>query len=133
MKITIPVLSVLFFLLFFGNNSFAISKDSVSTVSKENICKVWVLNEYYENGKKQDLYDYEIEFRQNGTYKETEEGEADKGSWEFNENLTSFVFDKNSLDQDEWIIVSFDADKLVVKFSDEDKNYKFVLIPFKEK
>jgi hypothetical protein len=133
MKITTSVLSVLFFLLLFGNNSFAVSKDSVQTISKDNVCKVWVLKEFYENGKKQDLYDYEIEFRQNGTYKETEEGETEKGIWEFNEGLTSFVFDKNTLDQDEWIIVTYETEKLIVKYSDEDKNYKFVLIPFKEK
>jgi len=133
MKITFTVLSLLLFLFIFGNKSFAQTKDSVQTITKETICKEWVLKEYYENGKIQDIYDYEIEFKKNGTYKEEEEGEAGKGTWEFNENFTSIIFDKNSLDQDEWIIVSFDTDKLTVKFTDEEKNFKFILAPYKEK
>lgn len=133
MKITFTVFAFLFLLVVMGNKSFALSKDSVQTISKENLCKEWVLKEYYENGKIQDIYDYEIEFKKNGTYKEEEEGEAGKGTWELNENSTSIIFDKNTLDQDEWIIVGFDADKLTVKFTDEEKNFKFILAPYKEK
>lgn len=133
MKITISVLSALLFILLSGSVSYAETRDSVQTISIESLCKEWVLTEYYENGKIQDIYDYEIEFKKNGKYKEEDDGEAGKGTWELNENSTSFVFDKNTLDQDEWIIVSFTPDKLIVKFSDEDKNYKFVLVPYKEK
>ncbi|MBI5402085.1 MAG: lipocalin family protein [Ignavibacteriae bacterium] len=131
MKIITTVFSVLIFLLLFGSSSYASSRDSVQTISKESLCREWVLTEYYENGKIQDIYDYEIEFKKNGKYKEEDDGEAGKGTWELNENSTSFIFDKNTLDQDEWIIESFSPDKLVVKFSDEDKNYKFVLVPYK--
>jgi hypothetical protein len=133
MKITIPVLFAFLFLFISGNKLFASAIDSVQTLSKESLCREWVLKEYYENGKIQDLYDYEIELKKNGTYKEEDEGESGKGTWELNENSTSVIFDKGTLDQDEWIIVSIDADKLVVKFSDEDKNYKFLLVPNKEK
>jgi len=133
MKITISVLSVMLFVLLLGKITYAESRDSVQTISKESLCKEWILTDYYENGKIQDIYEYEIEFKKNGTYKEEDDGETGKGTWELNENSTSLIFDKNTLDQDEWIIVSFSPDKLVVKFSDDDKNYKFVLVPYKEK
>ena len=129
-KITTAVIILFFsFLLCPSANSSA--KDSVSTISKENLLKSWVLKDYKENGKTQDLYEYEIEFFANGKYVETEEEETSKGIWELNDN--SIVFDKNSLDQDEWLIVNFEPGKLIIKFSDEDKNYQFVLEPSKEK
>jgi hypothetical protein len=129
-KITTAII-ILFFSFLLCPNANSSTKDSVSTISKENLLKTWVLKDYKENGKSQDLYEYEIEFFANGKYVETEEEETSKGIWELNDK--SIVFDKNSLDMDEWIIESFDAEKLVVKFSDEEKNYQFVLVPLKEK
>ena len=124
---------ILFFSFLLCANGYSNPLDSVNIVTKENLIKMWVLKEYKENGKIQDLYEYEIELRLNGSYSETEEDETTKGTWELNENNTSIVFDKNTLDQDEWLIVNLEPEKLTVKFSDEDKNYQFILIPSKEK
>jgi hypothetical protein len=129
-KITTAII-ILFFSLLLGVNAYSNPADSVSTISKENLLKSWVLKEYKENGKTQELYDYEIEFFANGKYVETEDEETSKGLWELNDN--SIMFDKNSLDQDEWLIVSFEPEKLIIKFSDEDKNYQFLMVPLKEK
>jgi hypothetical protein len=129
-KITTAIV-ILFFPFLLSVNVYSSPADSVSTVSKENLCKNWVLKEYKENGKAQNLYEYEIEFFTNGKYVETEEGETEKGVWEFNENNTAIVFDKSTLDQDEWIIEILEAGKFSVKFSDEDKNYRFIMIPAK--
>jgi hypothetical protein len=90
-----------------------------------------VLKEYKENGKTQSLYEYDIELFANGKYVETEEEETEKGTWELNENNTAIVFDKNTLDQDEWIIETLEPGKFVIKFSDDDKNYRFIMIPAK--
>jgi hypothetical protein len=62
---------------------------------------------------------------------ETEEGEYDKGTWKLNENNTSILFDVNTLDEDEFIIVSYEPEKLVVKFSDDNMNYRFTPVPAK--
>ena len=131
MKIIIPVFTLLFLFLFAGNDSFAFSKDSTAVYSKESLCKVWTLKDFKENGKSQDLYEYEIEFKLNGSYKESEEGDTEKGAWEMNEAGTAIIFDKNTLDQDEWLIVSMDAEKLIIKFSDDDKVCQFILVPEK--
>lgn len=131
-KITLAI-TIIFFAILLAQNGYTSPSDSVITVTKENLVKMWVLKEWKENGKVQNMYDYEIEFFANGKYVETEEGETEKGKWEFNENKTSIVFDINTLDQDEWLIVNFEPEKLVVKFSDDDKSYQFTLIPLKEK
>lgn len=129
-KITTAII-VLFFSVLFCVNVYSSPIDSVSTISKDNLLKTWVLKDYKENGKTQDLYEYEIEFFANGKYVETEEEETSKGIWELNDN--SIVFDKNSLDQDEWLIVNFEPGKLIIKFLDVDRNCQFVLEPSKEK
>jgi len=131
MKIIISSISILVFVLLLNINLIACPQDSIATVSKDNLCKTWNLKELTENGKSQDLYEYQIVFNADGTYSETEEGDIEKGIWELNDNSTSIIFDKNTPDQDEWVIVNFDNEKLIVKFTDEDKNFQFTLIPVK--
>ena len=131
MKLFISVITVVLLVLLAGNITFATTKDSTAAFSKENLCKVWVLKDFKEDGKAQDLYDYEIEFKSNGVYKETEEGDTEKGVWELNDSGSSIIFDKGTLDQDEWLIVNLNSDKLIVKFSNEDKNCQFILVPEK--
>jgi len=115
--------------LLISQNLSASTQDSITNITKEALCKNWVLKEYKENGKNQELYEYEIEFFANGKYVEEEEGELDKGVWELNENKTVIVFDKNTLDQDEFLIVSFEPKKMVVKLFDETNYYQFILVP----
>lgn len=130
-KFTLTV-AILIFIMITVQSGLASPSDSVKAITKEALCKNWVLKEYKENGKVQPLFEYEIEFFANGKYVETEEDETDKGTWKFNENKTAILFDVGTLDEDEFYIVSFDPEKMVVKLLDDDNFYHFMLVPEKE-
>lgn len=115
-------------LLVLSQKTYANTLDSTITISKESICKNWVLKEYKENGKLQALYDYEIEFFSNGKYVETDDGETNKGVWKLNANMTKIIFDAGTLDEDEFIIINFEPKKMVVEYIDEDKIFHFILV-----
>ena len=94
------------------------------------IINKWEITEYKENGKVQELPNYEIEFFSDGTYAAIEEEEFDNGVWSLGENNGKLIFDENSINREEWSIVSMDAKKIVVKFTDEGKTYEYTFIPW---
>jgi hypothetical protein len=94
------------------------------------IINKWEISEYKENGKVQELPNYEIEFFEDGSYAAIEEEEFDKGTWILGESNSKLIFDDNSPNREEWNIVSMDAKKIVVKFTDEGKTYEYTFIPW---
>lgn len=94
------------------------------------IINKWEITEYKENGKVQELPNYEIEFFEDGTYAAIEEEEFDNGVWNIGENNGKLIFDENSVNREEWNIVSMEAKKIVVKFTDEGKTYEYTFIPW---
>jgi hypothetical protein len=94
------------------------------------ILNKWEISEYRENGKLQELPNYEIEFFEDGTYAAIEEEEFDNGVWNLGGNNTQLIFDDNSPNREVWNIVSMDAKKIVVKFTDEGKTYEYTFIPW---
>jgi hypothetical protein len=98
--------------------------------SNSFIINKWEITEYKENGKVQELPNYEIEFFEDGTYAAIEEEEFDNGVWNIGENNGKLIFDENSVNREEWNIVSMEAKKIVVKFTDEGKTYEYTFIPW---
>jgi hypothetical protein len=94
------------------------------------IINKWEISEYKENGKVQELPNYEIEFFNDGTYSAIEEEEFDNGAWNLGANNSKLIFDDNSPNREEWNIVSMDAKKIVVKFTDEGISYEYTFIPW---
>lgn len=97
-----------------------------------DILKVWTIEEFIENGKKfsdEDMVEVVVDFKEDGSYIYWEENEADNGRWEMSADNTKIVFDKGTADELVWDIVSFDATKLVVKFSVDKSKYKFTFSP----
>jgi hypothetical protein len=94
------------------------------------IINKWEISEYKENGKVQELPNYEIEFFEDGSYAAIEEEEFDNGAWNLGENNSKIIFDENSPSREEWNIVSMDAKKIVVRFTDEGKTYEYTFIPW---
>jgi hypothetical protein len=89
------------------------------------IINKWEINEYKENGKVQELPNYEIEFFEDGTYSAIEEEDFDTGTWILGEGNSKLIFDDNTPNREEWNIISFDSKKIVFKFSDEGKTYEY--------
>jgi hypothetical protein len=94
------------------------------------IINKWEISEYKENGKVQDLPNYEIEFFEDGSYQAVEEEDFDNGAWNLGENNSQIIFDDNSPNREVWNIVSFDAKKIVVKFTSEGSTYEYTFIPW---
>jgi hypothetical protein len=94
------------------------------------IINKWEISEYKENGKVQELPNYEIEFFEDGTYAAIEEEEFDNGAWNIGDNNSKIIFDDNTPNREEWNIVSMDAKKIVVRFTDEGKTYEYTFIPW---
>lgn len=107
-----------------------VSRVPVLNESNAFIINKWEITEYKENGKVQELPNYEIEFFADGTYSAIEEEEFDNGVWSIGENNGKLIFDENSVNKEEWNIVSLDAKKIVVKFTDEGKTYEYTFIPW---
>lgn len=107
-----------------------VPKVPVLNESNGFIINKWEITEYKENGKIQELPNYEIEFFPDGTYSAIEEEEFDNGVWSLGENNGKLIFDENSINREEWSIVSMDAKKIVVKFTDEGKTYEYTFIPW---
>lgn len=107
-----------------------VPKVPVLNETNEFIINKWEITEYKENGKVQELPNYEIEFFSDGTYSAIEEEEFDNGVWSLGENNGKLIFDENSINREEWSIVSMDAKNIVVKFTDEGKTYEYTFIPW---
>ena len=103
----------------------------VDSTFNQTFCKDWELTEYKEDGKVQELPDYLIEFKADGTYVSVEEGENDKGTWTLNDDSSCIIFDKGTPDEDIWTIINFDNTNLTVKFTDSGKKYQYILVPAK--
>ena len=121
----LSIISAIFFFLCSQVN--AQTSDSSDIKSKLN--KYWELKEFKENGKAQDLPEYLIEFKPDGTYYSIEEDEPDNGAWTLNDDNTKIIFDKDTQDEEVWTIISLEDSKLVVKFTNEGKNYQYTLLP----
>lgn len=93
--------------------------------SNSFILNKWEINEYKENGKVQELPNYEIEFFEDGTYTAIEEEEFDNGTWNLSPENSKLIFDDNTPNREEWNIISFDANKIVFRFTDEGKTYEY--------
>jgi len=89
------------------------------------IINKWEINEYKENGKVQELPNYEIEFFEDGTYSAFEEEDIDNGTWNLGEGNAKLIFDDNTPNREEWNIIIFEPKKIVFKFSDEGKTYEY--------
>ena len=98
--------------------------------SNSFIINKWEISEYKENGKVQDLPNYEIEFFEDGSYQAIEEEDFDNGAWNIGENNSAIIFDDNSPNSEVWNIVSFDAKKIVVKFTSGGSTYEYTFIPW---
>jgi len=121
----LTIFSAIFFFLSFQVK--AQTSDSSGTNSV--LCRYWELKEYKENGKTQELPEFFIEFRSDGSYYSIEEDEPDSGVWTFSDDNSKIIFDINTEAEDEWVIVNLEENKLVVKFSSEGKNYQYTLLP----
>ena len=119
------IFSAIFFFLSFKVNA----QTSDSSGIKSQLCRYWELKEYKENGKTQELPEFLIEFRSDGSYYSIEEDEPDSGVWTLNDDNTKIIFDANTPSEDAWYIVSLEETKLVIKFSSEGKNYQYTLLP----
>jgi hypothetical protein len=106
------------------------STKSVLTGNGIFIINRWEISEYKENGKIQELPNYEIEFFDDGTYTAIEEEEFDNGKWSLSEDNSLIIFDINTISQEEWIIESIDSVKIVVKLSDEGNMYEYTFVPW---
>lgn len=106
-----------------NNSNLTLNKTKTFIINK------WDLSEYKENGKVQELPNYEIEFFDDGTYTAIEEEEFDNGKWNLSEDNSLIIFDINTINQEEWIIESIDATRIVVKLSDGGRTYEYTFIP----
>lgn len=112
----------------------------VETVRKEielsetakMLCARWDLSEYRENGKVQELPNYEIEFSPDGKYNALEEQDYDEGYWTMSEDNSKIIFDKGTQYQEEWTIVSVDAKTFKIKFTSDGKRYEYTFVPYVE-
>ncbi|MCX6163674.1 MAG: hypothetical protein NTU73_02240 [Ignavibacteriae bacterium] len=96
------------------------------------LCARWDLSEYRENGKIQELPNYEIEFLPNGTYNAMEESDYDEGAWILSEDNSKIIFDADTEYREEWTIVSL-GDKLIkVKFTSDGNKYEYMFGPYVE-
>ncbi|MDD5362322.1 MAG: hypothetical protein PHN88_09330 [Ignavibacteria bacterium] len=127
---------VLFAFLFSGH---AHSQDSAETKPsvKEILCTKWMLSEYTENGVKTDSPVIYIMFKNSGQYIYKEESDftnensdTDIGVWILTDK-NEIVFDKGTDDEEIWNIVSIDASKLVVKYTEDNTIVQGVFIPKK--
>jgi len=98
----------------------------------KKLCARWDLTEYKENGKAQELPNYEIEFLINGHYNAIEEEEYDEGTWIMNEDNSKIIFDAGTEYQEEWTILNIDAKMIKVKFTSEGKRYEYTFGPYVE-
>ena len=121
----LSIISAIFFFLC----SLVNAQTSDSSDIKSKLNKYWELKEFKENGKTQDLPEYLIEFKPDGTYYSIEEDEPDNGAWTLNDDNTKIIFDKDTQDEEVWTIISLEDSKLVVKFTNEGKNYQYTLLP----
>lgn len=103
---------------------------TILTDSNSFIINKWEMSEYKENGKVQELPNYEIEFFEDGTYSAVEEDDFDEGMWNIDEGNTKFIFDDSSPYREEWNILSMDAKKIIFKFTDGGKTYEYTFVPW---
>ena len=94
------------------------------------IINKWEISEYKENGKVDELPNYEIEFFEDGTYSAIEEEDFDNGTWNIGANNSSIIFDELSTFSEVWNIVTLEPKKIVVRFSSEGKTYEYTFIPW---
>ena len=126
------ILVLALFAFVFVNYAKSNTTDSTTPGAKDILCKKWELKELKENGKTQDLPDFQIFFSEDGTYSLIEEDDTDNGVWAFSEDNSKVIFDKDTPDQDEWTIVTLEKEKLNFKLTEEGKKYEYIFIPYKE-
>lgn len=128
MRKTVLFLSIISVIFFFF--SFQIkAQTSDSSDIKAKLYRYWELREFKENEKVQVLPEFLIEFRQDGSYYSIEENEPDNGLWTLSNDNSKIIFDIDTPNRDEWTIISIEDSKLMIKFSNEGKNYQYTLLP----
>jgi hypothetical protein len=96
------------------------------------LCARWDLSEYRENGKVQELPNYELEFFSDGKYNALEEQDYDEGYWTMSDDNSKIIFDEGTEYREEWTVVSVDAMMFKVRFTSEGKKYEYTFVPYVE-
>lgn len=96
------------------------------------LCARWDLSEYKENGRTDELPNFELEFFPDGTYNMLEEQDYMEGTWIMSEDNSKIIFDEGTEYSDEWTIVNVDAKMFKVKFTSEGKRYEYTFVPYVE-
>ena len=112
---------ILFILLPFGY-LFAQNKPNPA------LLKVWTISEFIENGKKygeKEMVEVIVDLRGDGTYVYWEENDSEDGLWEMTEDGSKIIFDKGTAREFVWDVVSFEPNRLEVKFTVEKSRYHF--------
>ncbi len=109
-----------------------VEKEIALSETAKILCVRWDLAEYRENGKVQELPNYEIEFFSNGKYNALEETDYDEGFWTLSNDNSKIIFDEGTKYQEEWNIISIDAKMFKVKFNSERIKYEYTFVPFVE-
>lgn len=108
------------------------AKEIILSETGKMLCARWDLSEYRENGKVQELPNFEIEFFTNGKYNMLEEQDYIEGMWQLSEDNSKIIFDEGTEYSEEWTIVNTDAKAFKVKFSAEGKKYEYTFVPYVE-
>ncbi len=95
------------------------------------LLKVWTITEFIENGKKygeKEMTEVVVDFREDGSYIYWEENDSEEGVWEMTEDKGKIIFDKGTEREFVWDVITFEPNKLEVKFTVEKSKYHFTFI-----
>jgi hypothetical protein len=96
---------------------------------KELVTKKWSLQEYYENGQiDSSMGALTLTFNTDGTYLIVADGDSEYGDWEFANNETQIIIDKDS-DPLILTIQELTSTKLKVEWMEDTDTYRMVMIP----
>jgi len=109
-----------------------VKKEIVLSETASMLCARWDLSEYRENGKVQELPNYEIEFFPDGKYNAMEESDYDEGWWIMSEDNSKIIFDEGTQYQEEWTIVNADTKTFKIRFTSEGQKYEYTFVPYVE-
>ena len=92
------------------------------------LLKVWTITEFIENGKKygeKEMVEVIVDLREDGSYIYWEENDSEEGVWEMTDDKSKIIFDKGTAREFVWDVVSFEPNRLEVKFTVEKSRYHF--------